>query len=122
MKFKLKKKDFKEILSKAYHIFWVYVNLVIFTYRKLWAEKDGKFSSLCWFVKDSLMSKLNLKKFFTIYCESLKLSLQNHFLQIFLRFFILIRKLSKLNRDSDFVHNSIKNHRTVICKTDSESW
>jgi len=33
--------------------------------------------------------KLNLRKFFTIYCESLKLSLQNHFLQMFLQFFIL---------------------------------
>jgi len=40
----------KSLFSKAYHIFGVYVILVIFTYRKLWAEKDGKFSSLCWFV------------------------------------------------------------------------
>jgi len=33
--------------------------------------------------------KLNLRKCLIIYCESLKLSLQNHFLQMFLRFFIL---------------------------------
>jgi len=33
--------------------------------------------------------RLNLRKFLTIYCESLKLSLQNRFLQMFLRFFIL---------------------------------
>jgi len=33
--------------------------------------------------------KLNLRKFLTIYWESLKLSLQNRFLQMFLRFFIL---------------------------------
>jgi len=39
------------------------------------------------------MPKLNLRKFFIIYifiiCESLKLSLQNRFLQMFLQFFIL---------------------------------
>jgi len=35
----------KFLLSKVYHIFWVYVSLVIFTYKKLWAEKDGQFSS-----------------------------------------------------------------------------
>jgi len=47
MKFKLKKRilNLEILLSKAYHIFSVYVSLVIFTYRKLWAEKDGKFSS-----------------------------------------------------------------------------
>jgi len=32
--------------------------------------------------------KLNLRKFLINYCESLKLSLQNRFLQIFLRFFL----------------------------------
>jgi len=30
----------KSLLSKAYHIFRIYVSLVIFTYRKLRAEKD----------------------------------------------------------------------------------
>jgi len=35
----------KSLLSKTYHIFGVYMSLVIFTYRKLCAEKDGKFSS-----------------------------------------------------------------------------
>jgi len=48
------------------------------------------------------MPKLNLKKFLTISCESLKLSLQNRFLQMFLRFFILSYSQVKLNRDSDF--------------------
>jgi len=33
--------------------------------------------------------KLNLRKFLIIYYENLKLSLQNRFLQMFLRFFIL---------------------------------
>jgi len=33
--------------------------------------------------------RLNLRKFLTIYCESLNVSLQNRFLQMFLRFFIL---------------------------------
>jgi len=48
MKFKFEKKDFEAwnlYFQKLIIFFWVYVSLVIFTYRKLWAEKDGKFSS-----------------------------------------------------------------------------
>jgi len=61
------------------------VSLIIFTYRKLLVEKDGKFSSH--FVCN--VPKLNLRKLLIIYYESLKLFLQNHFLQMFLHFFIL---------------------------------
>jgi len=64
--------------------------------------------------------KLNLRKFFTIYRESLKLSLQNRFYKCSYDFLFLSYSQVKLNRDSDF-DNSIKTHRTVICKTDSEN-
>jgi len=47
--------------------------------------------------------KLNLRKFFTISCKSLKLSLQNHFLQMrSYDFLFLSYSQVKLDRDSDF--------------------
>jgi len=67
-------------------------------YRKLWAKKDGKFSSLLLVYN---VPKLNLRKFLIISCESLKLSLQNRFLQMF-DFLFLSYSQVKLNRDSDF--------------------
>jgi len=67
MKFKFKKKDFKSLkslLSEAYHIFWVYVSLIIFTYRKLYELKKMENFLLTLLVCN--VPKLNLKKFLTI--------------------------------------------------------
>jgi len=44
MKFKFKKKDFKEIsIFKSLSHFLSLYEFGIFTYQKLWAGKDGKF-------------------------------------------------------------------------------
>jgi len=42
---KFKKKILKLEISTFKNLSYFYVSLIIFIYRKLWAEKDGKFSS-----------------------------------------------------------------------------
>jgi len=51
--------------------------------------------------------KLNLGKFFTIYCENLKLSLQIIFYKCSYDFLFLSYSQVKLNRDSDFDWSSL---------------
>ena len=86
MKFKFKKRVLKlgtSTFERLYYIFWVSMSLMgIFTFKKLWAEKDEKFSI---HLRDLWRTQKKFMKIFDYL--SLKLSLQNHFLRMFLWFF-----------------------------------
>jgi len=66
------------------------------------------------------MPKLNLRKFSTIFRESLKLSLHNRFLKMLMIFLFLSYSRVKYKEILILIaHKSVKNHRNLIYKTDS---